>query len=141
MRTLVAVDGSENAARAVEFVVAVSSQLKQPLSVCLLTVQSPIAGPNVKKYIGAGQLEEHYREQGMAALAPTRAILDKAGVPYDHHIGLGNPADVIVEYAKAQGVQHIVLGTRGLGHLGGLLMGSVATGVLETTPVPVTLVK
>ena len=141
MRTLVAVDGSENAARAVQLVVAMSSQLKEPLSVCLLTVQSPIAGPNVKKYIGHDELEAHYREKGMAALAPAREAFDKAGVPYDHHIGLGNPAEVIVEYAKAHGAQHIVMGSRGLGHLSGLVMGSVATEVVEHSTIPVTLVK
>lgn len=141
MRTLVAVDGSVNAIRAVEFVVAVSTQLRNPLSVCLLTVQSPIAGPNVKKFISHDDLEQHYREKGMEALAPARELLEKAGVPYDHHIGLGNAAEVIVDYAKANNVQHIVLGTRGLGHLSGLVMGSVATKVVEISPVPVTLVK
>ena len=141
MRTLVAVDGSKNASRAVEFIVEVSKQLKQPLSVCLLTVQVPIAGPNVKKFISHDDLEQHYREKGMEALAPARELLDKAGVPYDHHIGLGSPAEVIIDYAKANGATHIVLGTRGLGHLSGLVMGSVATQVVELSTVPVTLVK
>ena len=140
MRTLVAVDGSENALRAVQFVAAVSTQLKQPLSVCLLTVQMPL-GPNVKKFISQEDREAHHREKGMEALASAREILEKAGVPYDHHIGLGHAAEVIMDYAKANNVQHIVLGTRGLGHLGGLVMGSVATKVIEISTVPVTLVK
>jgi nucleotide-binding universal stress UspA family protein len=38
-------------------------------------------------------------------------------------------------------VQHIVMGTRGLGGVRGLLLGSVATQLLHLTDVPVTLVK
>ena len=45
------------------------------------------------------------------------------------------------EFAKRLGVDKIIMGTRGLGGLAGLLMGSVATDVIKNAPVPVTLVK
>ncbi|MCJ9712965.1 universal stress protein, partial [Bordetella hinzii] len=35
----------------------------------------------------------------------------------------------------------IVMGTRGLGAVGGLVLGSVAQKVIHLSPVPVTLVK
>jgi nucleotide-binding universal stress UspA family protein len=43
---------------------------------------------------------------------------------------VGNPRDEIVAVAKATGAQLIVLGSRGLGRLQRLVLGSVSEGVL-----------
>lgn len=139
-RTLIAVDGSEYAQRAVEYMIAERARYKDPPAICLVTVQMPIVGVNVKIFISQDALNDYYREQGMAALAPARALLDAAAVPYDHHIGVGDPGTVIVEYSKAKDCDHIVMGCRGLGALGGLMLGSVATKVARLSELPITLV-
>jgi nucleotide-binding universal stress UspA family protein len=46
-------------------------------------------------------------------------------------IGEGDPARTIVDLAEERGTDAIVLGTRGLGSLQGLLLGSVAHKVLH----------
>lgn len=43
--------------------------------------------------------------------------------------------------AKSEGVDVIVMGTRGMGALGNLALGSTATKVVHLADVPVTLVK
>ena len=48
---------------------------------------------------------------------------------------------VIADQAKKQGFDQIVMGTRGLNRVSGLLLGSVATGVLHLVDIPVTLIK
>ena len=47
---------------------------------------------------------------------------------------IGAPAHQIVSYADDQDVDYIVMGRRGLGDLGGILMGSVAHKVGHLTP-------
>lgn len=50
------------------------------------------------------------------------------------------PADDIVEYANANQCDLIVMGSRGLGALRGML-GSVSNGVLRNAPMPVLITK
>jgi nucleotide-binding universal stress UspA family protein len=44
-------------------------------------------------------------------------------------IGTGDPANAIVGYADRNGIDLIVLGSRGLGQVEGMLMGSVSRKV------------
>jgi nucleotide-binding universal stress UspA family protein len=53
----------------------------------------------------------------------------------------GPVAETIVQVARQTKADQIVMGTRGLGRLQGLVLGSVATQVVHLANVPVTLVK
>jgi nucleotide-binding universal stress UspA family protein len=53
----------------------------------------------------------------------------------------GPVAATIDRVAREEGVAQIVMGTRGLGGVGGLLLGSVGTQLLHLSDVPVTFVK
>jgi nucleotide-binding universal stress UspA family protein len=138
---LAAVDGSENSDRVIEFLVKHASWYKSALEVHLLNVQLPLVGVNVKLFVSQDTLNEYYRDEGTAALKRARDRLDAAGIQYVHHISVGDPAEVIVEFAKNKGCDHILMGSRGLGSVSGLVLGSVATKVLHLTSIPVTLVR
>lgn len=53
----------------------------------------------------------------------------------------GDPADTITEYAKEIDADLIIMGSRGLGLVRGVLLGSVSKYVLEHTKCPVLIVK
>ena len=53
----------------------------------------------------------------------------------------GSAADAIAETAKKEGVDLIVIGTRGLGASGRLFLGSVSAGVVANSDVTVIVVK
>ncbi|MFT5440300.1 MAG: nucleotide-binding universal stress UspA family protein [Alphaproteobacteria bacterium] len=53
----------------------------------------------------------------------------------------GDPAQLILDVAKTVGADMIVMGSRGLGELKGLLVGSVSDKVLHHAEVPVTIVR
>jgi len=141
LKLLVLVDGSENSDRAVNFLIQKIPLYKEPLEIHLLNVQVPIASGNVKSYFSREQLGEYYLDKGNAALVSARKLLDGAGVSYAHHIGVGDVGETVMQYVKDKQLQQIVMGTRGLGSISGLLLGSVATKVIHSAPVPILLVK
>jgi nucleotide-binding universal stress UspA family protein len=51
------------------------------------------------------------------------------------------PADTIVEYAQENGMDLIIIGTHGYTGLKKLLLGSVASGVLNQSHIPVLLIR
>ena len=141
MKILLPVDGSENSLRAVRHVIAMTEQYREPLEVHLLNVQLPVASGVVKMFISQQQLNDFLHDEGVAALKDARALLDQAGVSYQHHIGVGDLAGTIVSYAREKQCRLIVIGTRGRGSLAGALLGSVTTKVIHLAEVPVLLVK
>jgi len=141
LKFLVSVDGSHSSLRAVQHLIKLLDWYRHPVEVHLLNVQMPILSGNVKSFISRDQLEDYYRDEGIAALKAARECLDQAGVKYVHHIGLGEPAVVIMDYAKRTRCDQIVMGTRGVGSVTGLLLGSVASKGVHLADCPVLLVK
>jgi nucleotide-binding universal stress UspA family protein len=139
-KILIAVDGSLHSRRAVEEVLRLRAAQGGP-EIHLLNVQIPIESGHARMFVGHEDLQDYYREEGLAALKEARAIMDAAGVPYTHHIAVGHVAQTIAAYAKEKSFDQIVLGSHGRGALTHLLLGSVASDVLQIAEVPVTLVK
>lgn len=142
LKWLVPVDGSESSVRAVSHMLGKLEWFKQPIEIHLLNVQHLMPyGNRVTSVLGPDTVAQYHHEEGLAALQPTRAKLDAAGVKYVFHIGVGDAAETIVEYAKEKGCHQIVMGTRGLGSVSNLILGSVATKVIHLSDIPVLLVK
>lgn len=139
-RFLVPVDGSETSLRAVDQLLKKLQWYKEPVDIHVLNVQYPLHG-DVSMFVGKDQIREFHHDEGLKALASAREKLDARGVKYVHHIAIGDPAQVIAQYAREQKVDQVFMGTRGLGSVAGLIMGSVAAKVIHLCEVPVLLVK
>jgi nucleotide-binding universal stress UspA family protein len=142
LKLLVPVDGSEPAGRAVDHLIKKLAQFKVKAEIHLLNVQHEVPyGNRVSSVIGHDKLAQYHQQEGMAALKKAMQKLDAAKLKYHYHIGVGDAADVICRYAKQKGCDQIFMGTRGLGSVSNLVLGSVATKVIHLSPVPILLVK
>jgi len=141
MILLLPMDGSECAGRAIDFVIRNAGAYREPVELHLLTVHAPIPYQNAVATLGKDKVSKYYHDEGIETLKPARAKLDAAKVAYQFHIGVGEPADVIAQYAKEKNADQIVMGTHGRGQIGTALLGSVASKVIHRAPVPVLLVK
>lgn len=92
-------------------------------------------------FVGKAAARSYYQDEGDAALKKARALGERAGVRFESHVAIGDMAASIVEYARAKDCRQIVMGSRGLGALPGLLLGSAVTKVLSIASVPVTVVR
>ena len=95
-------------------------------------VEPPAAYGAGEMYYGIPNPDLPALQKMLEAVKPT----DPA-VPCEHRLVTGEPAREVVELAKAEGVDLIVMGTHGRTGLGRLLMGSVAEAVVRRAPCPV----
>lgn len=140
MKILLPVDGSAHSDRATQHVIAMLQGCGGH-QVLLINVQAPIDAPEIRSHMRADEIEAMQTSRGGDALASARTLLEKAAIACKPGVLLGPVAETIARYASDQGCDQIVMGTRGLGALGGMLMGSVTTKLLHLTSLPVTLVK
>jgi len=141
VKVLVPIDGSDNALRALRYVLDHRERYRSPLELHLINVQLPIASGGVRMFISQDQLNDFHQEEGEAALAPARDIARAAGVPIHARVGVGDIAATVVQYARDAGCDMIVMGTRGMGATGSLILGSSATKIIHLSELPVLLVK
>lgn len=140
LKVLLAVDGSESSLHAVEHVIKRATAAKDGHKVHLVNVQHPLHG-SVSTFINAAQLKQYHHDEGMKTVVRARDMLDAAGVSYQFHLFVGEPAEVVTRFAKEQACEEIVIGSRGLSGISSLLLGSVATKIIHLAEMPVLIVK
>ena len=132
---LVATDGSEHAGKAL----AVGCELARTCNGDLHLVHTPELEVIAMAVGLAPAVLPHTPEQvAEAGKKVIDAAAGKATVagcpPASTHVDQGDPAQVIQEYASKIGADLIITGRRGLGKLGGILMGSVTQKLGQIAP-------
>ena len=139
-KPLVPIDGSASAMRALSHALA-ELRDRDGAEVHLLNVQAPPVHTFPGKLVSPDLINEELRREGQAVLDQARAVVQSAGCLPMCHVHIGRAGDEIAACAAAHGCDAIVMGTRGMGAAASLLLGSVATRVVQVAPLPVTLVK
>ena len=135
---LVPYDGSANAKRALQYAIDTAGRTGDEIHI--LNVQTPVSG-DIAGFVGGASIKQYHHDEGDKVLASAKRLLEKAGLVFHAHIGVGQPGPVIDEFADQLKCTHVIMGTRGHGAALGLLLGSVATHVVAHVKAPVTLVK
>nr|WP_312486583.1 universal stress protein [Achromobacter ruhlandii] len=137
---LIPVDGSANSLRAVHYMI---DHVREhgACNLHLLNVQPPIVSGAVLAFVSHDMIQQYYEDEARTALADAKAVLDKAGIMYQSNLRVGNVAESIQAYAAEHQCDHIVMGSRGLGAAGSLMLGSVALKLLHAVHVPVVMVN
>lgn len=146
MKILVPYDGSPPSQRAVEYSLRIATAVgKATVEVHLLNVQEADASliDHFRRDAAdvAAELVATRRDAGAKLLEAATKIVEGGGVRAECTVLLGDPAPVIGSYVNNHHCDMVVMGTRGLGPVGGLMLGSVASKVINLVKVPVTLVK
>jgi K+-sensing histidine kinase KdpD len=135
-RVLLPFDGSPSAFRAVQHVVCLA-KAGHRASVVLLNVQAPFA-KRLPSGTGSG---DEVRAAGEAILSKASQLLEAQRIPYQCEVRAGKPSEEITAAIDRHQIDLIVMGTRGIGTLARLFLGSVAMAVAQECRVPVTFVK
>ncbi|GAA0322775.1 universal stress protein [Bacillus carboniphilus] len=136
-RILLASDGSEHALRAAEKTTYLTTQTYDVEVVILYVVDSSKSKSDVLS-IGEG---EAVKEERRRRISSTEGILQKKGINYSTQIMKGEPGPSIVEFAKKNGIDLIIIGSRGLNSFQEMVLGSVSHKVAKRAACPVMIVK
>jgi len=133
---LVPVDGSEGADRAIEKAVMLAEICGAKLNFLYVA--------NINQLAINAVLSDAILDSVTKA---GNVILDRAlemvpaGVAKESFSDTGSPAVVILDFAETNDIDLIVMGSRGLGVVKGVLLGSVSQYVVEQSKCPVLVVK
>jgi nucleotide-binding universal stress UspA family protein len=137
-RILLAVDGSEHgykAARTAADLARAMNSEKFRIVVAFDKIPAFLGEPNLQRAIDS-------------RLSEAQEILKKAveivgDIPAEVHTELieGDAAEAIIEVARTRNSNLIVMGSRGLGRLAGLVLGSTSQKVVSHAPCPVLIAR
>ena len=145
-KILLAIDGSQSADHALDFgldlamkysaEVMIISVIDSPQS--SLVVKGMLYAPtSTQKYLK--KLRDFHEKILLEASNKTKKISPELKVSIK--LLEGRPDDKIVETAKKESIDLIVLGSRGLGGIKGFVLGSVSDRVADEASCPVLIVK
>jgi nucleotide-binding universal stress UspA family protein len=139
-RFLVPVDFSENANQAVECAITLASKLEARVTLLHVIQPLPLGSGDMGMtvpYTYIQELEAYITSRMQAYLERVTA----AGLEGEIAVVHGVPFQEILETAKVQQVDLIIMGTQGRTGLQHVLMGSVAEKVVRLAPCPVLVVR
>jgi nucleotide-binding universal stress UspA family protein len=147
-KILVPIDGSEHSEKALDFALDIAE--KYSAKIQLLSVAQPVlltGFPNLTQPILPPTSTAMYVNEIEAAHKKTlsealkKAKKSKANLTISKKLVNGRPADKIIEIAKDEKFDFIVIGSRGLGGIKEFFLGSVSDRVADEAPCPVLIVK
>ena len=137
-RILLAVDGSEHAFRAAKVAAEMAHCMKSA------ELRVVVAFETVPSYLGEPNLQAAINVRMNEAQAITKKAVEIVGnshIEVHTEIMEGSAAEVILEVATTRESDVIIMGSRGLGRLAGLLLGSTSQKVVSHAPCPLLIVR
>ena len=143
MRILVATDGSPHAIGAAKFTARLVRELREAEVVLVNVGHIPAMtmGGLGEGYVDFGALQEGMKQAGDAILSETAKAFAGIDPRVSRVYQEGDPAGEIIKAAKEHSADIIVMGSRGMGQIGGLILGSVSERVLHAAHGPVLIVR
>jgi len=143
-KILIATDGSDHAKHALTS--AIESAVKWGAELIILTVVPPLSPQVYASEISGDRitrLEDELTEYHKNILSEASDTVKKNNptVSFSTRLEKGHPDSLIVEVAREEDVDLIVMGNRGLGGISSWMLGSTSRHVIETCTKPILIVK
>jgi nucleotide-binding universal stress UspA family protein len=143
-KIVVPVDGSENSMRAVDYAFELGKKFESELMVVNVVTPHDRA-TEIRNEVEAVRIRNDEKEEkAKKALQLAEGRVKKLGgyakIKYTQLSG-SDPAEAIIKAAEEQGADTIVIGNRGLGTLSALILGSVSEKLIQSSKIPVLVVK
>lgn len=140
-RILVPIDGSNSSNRAIDKAIQLGKEFGSEIYVLSVT-------PEINMMRFTASTSQYDATVNQEVINVTMGILDDAkekfaDYPYPHYSNyvVGDAAREILNFAKDQEINLIVMGNRGMGAFSRTILGSVSNKVVNSSPISVLVVK
>jgi nucleotide-binding universal stress UspA family protein len=134
---IVALDGSEQSLLALEHARAIAESFRSKL----ILVHAFPHTSDLRDSIEYNNLVALRTKGGQAIIEAARKQLGRTSIEVDEDLLESPAAEAILSAAAIRNSDLIVMGSRGMGSLKGLVLGSVSTKVFHYAPCPVMVVR
>lgn len=134
---IIGLDGSERSLKALLY----AQSLAETYSASLIMVHAYPHTSDLHDCEGYDNLLARRKGKGERVLDAGAKLLTDAVFPVERDLLEGPAADALISVARTRKADLIIMGTRGMGAVKGLILGSVATKVSHHAPCPVLVVR
>jgi len=136
-KILIPVDGSDTSMRAAEYATNLAELAGGEITLmhCHKPFPLRLGEPYFQRAINK------VMEKSNLLMDPYKTMLKKKGIPFTDKIMEGPARESIIRVAEIEECDLIVMGSRGLSDLTGLVLGSVTHRVLRSAPCPVLVIR
>jgi nucleotide-binding universal stress UspA family protein len=142
---LVPIDGSDHAEKAVSVAADLAGKYGAALHIITVMDSTELA-PGLHRFAEAEHISGAEAQVATYIsdrfLERAREIAQEGGAPsIETFVSMGNVQEKILEYAEKTGADLIVMGSRGLSDLKGLMLGSISHKIANSAPCTVITVR
>ncbi len=138
-KLVVAYDGSPQSQKALSWAADFAQEAATEIAV--ITVFEPVQHYALDTVVHVVHLESSFKAKLEECLKEASDFFRQKGLNVATELRIGHPADETIKFAQEQKADLILCGTRGLGGLSGLLLGSVAQKLVTYSDISVLIVK
>ncbi|MCV0399356.1 MAG: universal stress protein [Nitrosarchaeum sp.] len=135
-KILVPLDGSKNSMRGLDEAIYLARQ-------CHATITSlyviPLSKPQTDSQIS--YVEKHLLQNASKFMSTAKKRSAQNGIDFSDMVIYGDEGSKIVNYANSKKFDMIVIGSRGMGSIKEIFLGSTSNFVLHKSKIPVLIVK
>lgn len=135
-KILVALDGSKNSFRGLDEAIILARNCQSTITGVYVTPLSPPASEEQKAYI-----KNHLLKNANEFLKKAKTHSAQNGILFYSKIMHGDAGPKIIKYAHDKNFDLIVIGSRGLGSIKEVFLGSTSNYVLHKSRIPVVIIK
>ncbi|MCW3489532.1 universal stress protein [Dethiobacter alkaliphilus] len=145
-KILVATDGSETANKALGYALQLAEALKADITVISVAQEVPMAmshegitNADIARF--KDNMLENMKKSAQEALNRAEKLFQQKGVAVNTRLEVGDPARVITDVAEKESFDQVIIGSRGLGGIRGMVLGSVSNKVVNSVKTNVTVIR
>jgi len=135
-KILLAVDGSNHADHSAGYAVELAKKFQGTIDIVYV-----VDGNKAKRDVLSSTDKYQIKKKREEIMENAQRLASTEGISCETHILHGEPGAKIVELANNEGFDCVVVGSRGLGQIKEMLIGSVSRKIAKEADCPVLIVK